>query len=60
MFFYTPCTATMANTNAFAGQVLAANVSLATSSRMTFKPVLVPGYGDISGFEQSISYVREV
>lgn len=60
VFFYTPCTATMANTNAFAGQVLAGTVSIANQFLMTFKPVLVPGYGDVVGFEQSISYVREV
>ena len=60
VFFYTPCTATMSNTNAFAGQVLAANVSIGNQFTMTFTPVLVPGYGDIAGFEQSISYVREV
>jgi Tfp pilus assembly protein PilX len=60
VFFYTPCTATMSNTNAFAGQVLAGTVSLSNQFLMTYKPVLVPGYGDVVGFEQSISYVREV
>ena len=60
VFFYSPCTATMSNTNNFAGQVLAANVSIGNQYTMTFKPVLVPGYGDVGGFQQSISYVREV
>ena len=60
VFFYTPCTATMENQNAFAGQVLATNVSIGNQFTMTFTPVLVPGSGEVSGFEQSISYVREV
>jgi hypothetical protein len=60
VFFYTPCSATMGNTNAFSGQVLAANVTINNQFSMAYTPVLVPGYGDIAGFEQSISYVREV
>jgi hypothetical protein len=60
VFFYTPCTATMGNTNNFAGQVLAGNVTINNQFLMTYKPVLVPGYGDISGFEQDIAYVREI
>lgn len=60
VFFYTPCSATMSNTNVFAGQVLAANVSISNQFLMTYTPVLVPGYGDVSGFDQSIAYVREV
>jgi hypothetical protein len=50
----------MGNTNAFSGQVLAANVTINNQFSMAYTPVLVPGYGDIAGFEQSISYVREV
>jgi len=60
VFFYTPCTATMSNTNNFAGQVLAGTVSISNQFTMTYKPVLVPGYGDVEGFDQSISYVREI
>ncbi|MDH4113627.1 MAG: hypothetical protein OEV60_13265 [Actinomycetota bacterium] len=60
VLFYTPCTATMGNSNNFAGQVLAANVSIQNQFLMTYTPVLVPGYGTVTGFQQSISYVREV
>ena len=60
VFFYTPCTATMNNTNNFSGQVLAANVSVGNQFTMTFQPVLVPGQGTVTGFTQDIAYIREV
>ena len=60
VFFYTPCSATMSNTNNFAGQVLAANVTVNNQFLMTYTPVLVPGYGTVTSFQQSVSYVREV
>jgi hypothetical protein len=60
VFFYTPCTATMSNQNAFEGQVMAQNVSIANNWQMNFEPVLVPGQSQITGFKQNIAYVAEV
>jgi Tfp pilus assembly protein PilX len=60
VFFYTPCTATMNNTNNFSGQVLAANVTIGNQFTMTFQPVLVPGQGTVTGFSQDLAYIREV
>jgi hypothetical protein len=57
--FYTPCTATMSNQNAFSGQVLAKDVSLGNNYKMTYKPVLVPGITGVTGFKQDISYIHE-
>jgi len=59
VFFYTPCLATMRNQNAFAGQVMATDVSIENNFEMNYKPVLVPGSGEITGFKQDIAYVRE-
>ncbi len=60
VFFYTPCTANMNNTNNFNGQVLAANV---TSRQPVHDDVPAgaharPGKGD--GFTRDIAYIREV
>ena len=60
VFFYTPCTANMNNTNSFSGQVLAATVTIGNQFTMTFQPVLVPGQGTVTGFSQDIAYIREV
>jgi hypothetical protein len=60
VFFYTPCTANMNNTNNFSGQVLAANVTIGNQFTMTFQPVLVPAQGTVTGFTQDIAYIREV
>jgi hypothetical protein len=57
--FYTPCTATMNNQNAFTGQVLAKNVSIGNLFKMTYKPVLVPGITGVTGFKQDIAYIHE-
>jgi hypothetical protein len=43
------------------GQVIGGNgVSLTNQFTMNFKPVLVPGVGNIDGFTQDIAYKREV
>lgn len=60
VLFYTPCTATMSNQNNFSGQVMASNVTINNLFTMTYTPVLVPGVGTITSFEQDIAYVREV
>ncbi len=57
--FYTPCRATMSNQNAFAGQVLARDVTIGNNFRMSYKPVLVPGITGVTGFKQDISYIHE-
>ena len=57
--FYTPCKATMSNQNAFAGQVLAKDVTIGNNFKMTYKPVLVPGITGVTGFKQDISYIHE-
>jgi len=57
--FYTPCTATMSNQNAFSGQVLSKDISLGNNYKMTYKPVLVPGITGVTGFKQDISYIHE-
>ena len=59
VFFYTPCSATMSNQNAFAGQVMGTNVLIENNFEMNYRPVLVPGAGEITGFKQDIAYVRE-
>jgi hypothetical protein len=57
--FYTPCTATMSNQNAFSGQVLSKDVTIGNNFKMTYKPVLVPGITGVTGFKQDISYIHE-
>jgi hypothetical protein len=57
--FYTPCEATMNNQNAFAGQVLAKDVTIGNNFKMSYKPVLVPGITGVTGFKQDISYIHE-
>ena len=59
MFFYTPCTATMCEHNTFAGQVMAANVSVSNNFKLSYRPVLVPGITGITGFKQDIAYIHE-
>ena len=59
VFFYTPCTATMGNQNAFSGQVMATNVSISNNFKLNYKPVLVPGITGITGFKQDIAYIHE-
>ena len=57
--FYTPCKATMNNTNAFSGQVLSKDVSIGNLFKLNYKPVLVPGITGVTGFKQDISYIHE-
>ena len=60
VFFYSPCTVNMNNQNNFYGQVMGDPVKIGNQWTMTFRPVLVPGYGDVSSFKEDIAYVREV
>ena len=57
--FYTPCRATLSNTNSFAGQALSKDVTIGNNFKMAYKPVLVPGITGVTGFKQDISYIHE-
>jgi Tfp pilus assembly protein PilX len=57
--FYTPCTVNIANQNAFSGQILGNTVNISNNATINFKPTLIPGTGNITGFTQSIVYLRE-
>ena len=57
--FYTPCAASMNNTNSFAGQVLSKDITIGNNFKMAYKPVLVPGITGVTGFKQDISYIHE-
>ncbi len=59
VFFYTPCTAIMSNQNNYYGQVMGGNVTINNNYTMTYRPVLVPGYGTVTSFREDIAYVRE-
>ena len=59
VFFYTPCAANMNNQNNYYGQVMGGTVAIGNNYTMTFRPVLVPGYGTITSFREDIAYVRE-
>ena len=60
VLFYSPCTVTLNNQNDFAGQVLSNQVVINNHFTMSATPVIVPGLGEILGFEQNIVYIREV
>ena len=59
-FFYSPCTASMSNQSNFYGQVMGDPVQINNQFTMTYRPVLVPGYGTVTSFTEDIAYVREV
>ncbi|HEX6400802.1 MAG TPA: hypothetical protein VF108_10105 [Actinomycetota bacterium] len=59
VMFYTPCKASMNNTNSFTGQVMSKTVSIGNLFKMAYKPVLVPGTTGVTGFKQDISYIHE-
>jgi hypothetical protein len=58
--FYSPCTVTINNQNAFSGQVLGQTVNITNNATINYKPVLLPGIGQITGFQQDVVYEREV
>jgi Tfp pilus assembly protein PilX len=60
VLFYSPCTVTLNNQNDFTGQVFANTVTINNHFTLNATPVLVPGAGDVAGFDQSIVYLREV
>ena len=60
VFLYSPCTVSLANQNAFRGQVFGQTVNVTNQVNMTFVPTVVPGVTQIVGFRQDPAYVREV
>jgi hypothetical protein len=60
VMLYSPCTVTLNNQNDFTGQVFANTVTINNHFTLNATPVLVPGAGDVAGFDQSIVYLREV
>lgn len=61
IFFYSPCTVNMNNHNTtLSGQIMGGTVNINNQFTMNFVPVLVPGVGTITGFNQDIAYIREV
>jgi len=59
-FFYSPCTVSLNNQNDFTGQVIGDSVVINNHFTLNAIPVVVPGAGDVVGFQQSIVYIREV
>jgi Tfp pilus assembly protein PilX len=59
-FFYSPCTVSMSNQSNFYGQVMGDPVQINNQFTMTYRPVLVPGFGTVTSFKEDIAYVREV
>jgi len=60
VLFYSPCTVTLNNQNDFTGQVLGNSVIINNHFTLSATPVLVPGFGEVTGFNESIVYLREV
>jgi hypothetical protein len=60
VLFYSPCTVTLNNQNDFLGQVIGNSVVINNNFTMSATSVLVPGVGEVNGFNESIVYVREV
>jgi len=61
VFVYTPCTATMNNNNlGLGGQIIGGSVALTNQFAFTYRPMLVPGGGSITGYTPDIAYLREI
>ncbi len=61
VFFYSACEVEIENKNtSFAGQIMGGKVEIENLVTMNYRPVLVPGVGTITGFNQDIAYIREV
>jgi hypothetical protein len=58
---YSPCTVTMNNNNiGQGGQIFGGNVNIVNHYSLTFRPILIPGAGDVAGYTMDIAYLREV
>jgi cytoskeletal protein CcmA (bactofilin family) len=60
VFFYSPCTVNINNQNDFNGQVIGTMVAINNHFTLHYVPVLVPGLGTVTGFNESIVYLREI
>ena len=57
---YTPCQASFNNSNKIKGQFMAGQVNIQNNFDLSFARIPVPGFGDVSGFDQDIAFQREV
>jgi hypothetical protein len=57
---YSPCTVSVSNSTSMSGQLLGGTLLVNNQLTMNFVPVLVPGVGNIDGFNEDIAYIREV
>jgi hypothetical protein len=60
VFVYTPCQASFNNSNKIKGQLMAGLVNIQNNFDLSFSRIPVPGFGDVSGFDQDIAFQREV
>ena len=60
-FVYSPCTSSFANNNSSGrGQIYGNFVTLTNNLSFTFHAMLVPGSGEITGYQNDVQFVREV
>jgi len=60
-FLYTPCTINLNNNNlGHGGQIFGQNVNINNHFSFTYRPMLIPGAGNIIGFNTDIAYLREI
>ncbi len=60
VLIYTPCAVEMDNQNSFAGQLMGGTVDIGMNFSLEYRPVYVPSMGTITGFDEDISYIREI
>lgn len=58
---YSPCTVTFANNNAGnEGQIYGGHVDISNQASMKYNPLLIPGAGEVSGFDIDPAFTREI
>jgi hypothetical protein len=61
MLMYTRCTLDMSNHNVGqGGQLFGGTVNIKNLYNLTYKPILIPGAGEVVGYALDIAYLREV
>jgi hypothetical protein len=61
LLMYTRCTLDMSNHNVGqGGQLFGGTVNIKNLYNLTFKPILIPGAGQVTGYTLDIAYLREV
>ncbi|MCA1727146.1 MAG: type II secretion system GspH family protein [Actinobacteria bacterium] len=61
VFLYSPCKITMQNNNlGLGGQIYGGTVDLQNQFSFAYRPVAVPGAGDVTGLNPQTTYLREV